>query len=451
MSRISNGFSRRDFMKSGSAAVVGSVVASQFPMSANAYYPSNDEIRIGLIGCGGRGTGAASQALQTDQNVKLVAMADAFRDQLDESLTNLTNPDAGFAASVAGKIDVPEERKFVGFDAYKDVIALCDVVLIATPPGFRPIHFEEAVAADKHVFMEKPVATDAAGVRRVLAAAEQAKAKKLNVVVGLQRHYQTVYREWMERMHGGMIGDLMTARVYWNSAGVWVRDRASLEEKAGRPLTEMEYQMRNWYYFNWLCGDHIVEQHIHNLDVGNWAFQDVPVRAQGQGGRLVRTGKDHGEIFDHHYVEYEYADGRRMISQCRHMPNCASRVSEAFHGTNGSAPSPGQLISPSGYTLYNHNGRNDPNPYQVEHDELFAAIAKGEYAYADAENGAHATMTAILGRMATYSGQVIEWDAALASERTIMPSTYAWDADPPVMPDADGFYPIPEPGVTKVL
>ncbi len=438
-------------MKSGSAAVVGSVVASQFPLSANAYYSSNDEIRVGLIGCGGRGTGAASQALQTEQNVKLVAMADAFRDRLDDSLENLTNPEADFADKVAGRIDVPEERKFVGFDAYKEVIALCDVVLIATPPGFRPLHFEAAIEADKHVFMEKPVATDAAGVRRVLAAAEQAKAKKLNVVVGLQRHYQTVYREWMERMHGGMIGDLITARVYWNSGGVWVRERAKLEEEAGRALTEMEYQMRNWYYFNWLCGDHIVEQHIHNLDVGNWAFQALPVRAQGQGGRLVRTGKDHGEIYDHHYVEYEYADGRRMISQCRHMPNCANRVSEAFHGTNGSAPRPGQLISASGYELFNHNSRNDPNPYQVEHDELFAAIAGGEYAYADAENGANATMTAILGRMATYSGQVIEWDEALASGRDLMPATYAWDADPPVLPDANGYYPIPEPGVTKVL
>jgi len=438
-------------MKSGSAAVVGSVVASQFPLSANAYYSTDDVIRVGLIGCGGRGTGAASQALQTDQNVKLVAMADAFRDRLDDSYTNLTNPEADFSEKIAGRIDVPEENKFVGFDAYKEVISRCDVVLIATPPGFRPEHFQAAVAADKHVFMEKPVATDAAGVRKVLAAAEQAKAKQLNVVVGLQRHYQTVYREWMERMHGGMIGDLVTARVYWNSGGVWVRDRASLEEKAGRSLTEMEYQMRNWYYFNWLCGDHIVEQHIHNLDVGNWVFQDLPVRAQGQGGRLVRTGKDHGEIFDHHYVEYEYADGRRMISQCRHMPNCANRVSEAFHGTNGSAPQPGQLVSPSGYSLYNHNSRNDPNPYQVEHDELFAAIAAGEFAYADAENGANATMTAILGRMATYSGQTVEWDAALASERSIMPQTLAWDADPPVMPDADGYYPIPEPGVTQVL
>ena len=451
MSRFPNGVSRRDFLKGGSAAVVGSVVASHFPISASAYFSSDDVIRIGLIGCGGRGTGAAVQALSTEQNVKLVAMADAFRDQLDDSLGNITNPDADHAQKVAGRVDVPEEHKFVGFDAYKQVLELCDVVLIATPPGFRPIHFEAAVAAGKHVFMEKPVATDATGVRRVLAAAEQAKAKQLNVVVGLQRHYQTEYREWMKRIHAGMIGDLTTARVYWNSAGVWVRDRASLEEKAGRKLTEMEYQMRNWYYFNWLCGDHITEQHIHNLDIANWGFQALPIRAQGQGGRQVRTGKDHGEIYDHHYVEYEYADGRRMISQCRHMPNTASRVSEAFHGTNGSAPQPGVLISSSGFDLYRHNGRNDPNPYQVEHDELFAAVAAGEYAYADAENGANATMTAILGRMCTYSGQVIGWDEALASERSIMPANYAWDADPPVLPNADGWYPIPEPGVTKVL
>ena len=438
-------------MKGGSAAVVGTVVASQFPMAANAYFSSNDEIKIGLIGCGGRGTGAASQALSTSQNVKLVAMADAFSDRLEDSLTNLTDPDADYAETLAGRIDVPEERRFVGFDAYKEVIALCDVVLIATPPGFRPSHFEAAVAADKHVFMEKPVATDAVGVRRVLAAAEQAKAKKLNVVVGLQRHYQTEYREWMDRIHNGMIGDLTTARVYWNSSGVWVRDRAGLEETAGRPLTEMEYQMRNWYYFNWLCGDHITEQHIHNLDVGNWGFNALPVRAQGQGGRLVRTGKDHGEIFDHHYVEYEYADGRRMISQCRHMPNTANKVTEAFHGTNGMAPAPGQLISSSGHTLFQHMGKDDPNPYQVEHDELFAAIAGGEYKYADAENGANATMTAIIGRMATYSGQVIEWDEAIASELSIMPETYAWDAEPPVLPGPDGTYPIPVPGTTQVF
>ncbi|NNE46070.1 MAG: Gfo/Idh/MocA family oxidoreductase [Rhodothermales bacterium] len=440
--------SRRDFVK-GSAAVVGSLMASRFPLSANAYYSSDDAIRVGLIGCGGRGTGAALQALSSGQNVKLVAMADAFRDRLDESLSNLLNPEnsdapADGALDYRTRIDVPDEQKFVGFDAYRQVIPLVDVVLIATPPGFRPIHFEAAVEADKHVFMEKPVATDAPGVRRILAAAEKSRQKKLNVVVGLQRHYETVYREWVGRIHEGVIGDIVSGRVYWNGEGVWVRER-----QAGQ--TEMEYQMRNWYYFNWLCGDHIVEQHIHNLDVANWVKKGHPIRAQGQGGRQVRIGPDSGQIFDHHSVEYEYADGTFIQSQCRHMPVCMNRVSEAFQGTLGTAPAPGELLDQWGHSIFKHRGKDDLNPYQVEHDELFAAIASGEYKYADAENGAVATMTAIMGRMATYSGNIVNWDAALASNLNLMPERFAFDADPPVLPDEKGNYPVPVPGVTQAL
>ncbi|MEM7655941.1 MAG: Gfo/Idh/MocA family oxidoreductase, partial [Bacteroidota bacterium] len=240
---------RRNFVKSSTVAMGGLMA---MPVGAGAYASGSDVIKIGLIGCGGRGTGAAVQALKTDQNLQLVAMADAFRDRLDSSLSNLKKE-----ISDGDKIAVKEAHKYVGFDAYKAVIEQSDVVLIATPPGFRPIHFEAAVAANKHIFMEKPVATDPAGVRRVLKAAEEAKKKKLNVVVGLQRHYQKVYTEWVERLHAGAIGDIHTAHVYWNSRGVWVRDRAGLEKKAGRKITEMEYQMRNWYYFNWLCGDHI--------------------------------------------------------------------------------------------------------------------------------------------------------------------------------------------------
>ncbi len=456
--------SRRDFVK-GTAAVVGSLMASQFPLTASAYYGVDDTIKVGLIGCGGRGTGAALQALSTTQNVQLVAMADAFRDRLDESYDNLTNPEfedwsGQTVENSQERIDVPEEHKFVGFDAYKEVIPLVDVVILTTPPGFRPIHFEAAIAADKQVFMEKPVATDAPGIRKILEVAEIAKQKKLNVVVGLQRHYQTVYREWIQRIHDGAIGEIVLGRVYWNSEGVWVRDRASLEEKAGRKLTEMEYQMRNWYYFNWLCGDHIVEQHIHNLDVANWVKQanvaepgtEVhPVRAQGQGGRQVRKGIDHGEIYDHHFVEYEYADGSRVLSQCRHIEGCMNRVSEGFHGTKGTAPKPGELYDASGHSIFKYRDKDDPNPYQVEHDELFAAIAAGEYKYANAQRGAFATMTAILGRMATYSGKVVEWEEAFHSNLSLAPERYAWDADPPVMPDEHGYYPAPMPGVTQVI
>ena len=448
----SSRFTRRDFVKGGAAAVVGTALASQFPLGASAYYGVDDTIRVGLIGCGGRGTGAAIQALEAADNVKLVAMADPFMDRIEESYTNMTEPkEEERAPELLARIDVPMERRFDGFNGYKSVLQLVDVVILTTPPGFRPIHFDAAVEAGKQVFMEKPLATDAPGVRQILATAAKARAKKLNVVVGLQRHYQTVYREWVKRIHDGAIGDIVLGRVYWNGGGVWVRERATYEEKAGRKLTEMEYQMRNWYYFNWLCGDHIVEQHIHNIDVGNWVMQGQPVRAQGQGGRLVRTGPDHGEIFDHHFVEFEYANGSRVLSQCRHMPDCMNRVSEGFHGTKGTAPKPGELFGAAGEVIYKHNGKEDPNPYQVEHDELFAAINAGKYKYDDTENGAVATMSSIMGRMATYSGKEITWEEALASELKLVPDTFAWDVDPPVVPDASGHYPVAVPGVSVVM
>lgn len=438
---------RRDFVKTTSLAVGGAML-SQTAL-AGAYIDGSDTIKIGLIGCGGRGTGAAGQALATKQNVKLVAMADAFKDRLDSSYKELTTkmkswrrPDG---TSISTRVDVPEEHKFVGFDAYKKVIKLCDVVILATPPGFRPIHFEEAIKAGKHVFMEKPVATDAPGVRKVLEVAKLAKQKKLNVVVGLQRHYQQKYIKWVELLHAGVIGDIMTSHVYWNSGGVWVKPR-----QAGQ--TEMEYQMRNWYYFNWLCGDHITEQHIHNLDVSNWVKKTYPVKAQGMGGRQVRTGKEFGEIFDHHFVEFEYADGSRMFSQCRHIKGCVNRVTESFQGTTGSAPKPGVILTKSGYPILNYNkDRRDVNPYQQEHNVLFEAIAKGQYKYADAENGAKSTMTSILGRMATYSGKEVTWEQAINSKISLMPKKFSWKAQPPVLPNANGFYPIPVPGKTRVV
>lgn len=443
-----NQLDRRDFMKKSGLAL-GATALSTSILDAKNNFGIAGEIKIGLIGCGGRGTGAAAQALSTTQNVKLVAMCDAFQDQVDTCYKKLTDPNftdwsSGEPKDMNPKIDVPASRRYAGFDAYKNVIADCDVVLIATPPGFRPMHFEHAVNAGKHVFMEKPLAVDGPGIRKVLAAAEVAKTKKLNVVVGLQRHYQKVYLDWMDAIHDGAIGDVITSRVYWNSAGVWVRERKPEQ-------TEMEYQMRNWYYFNWLCGDHINEQHIHNLDVGNWGHRSTPVRAHGMGGRQVRTGLDHGEIFDHHFIEYEYEDGSRMFSQCRHIKGCVNRVSEAFHGSMGSAPKPGVLIGRNGEKIMDYDDSEDANPYQVEHDELFAAIAAGEYKFADAVNGANATLTAIMGRMASYSGKVIEWDEALNSEIDLSPAQYAWDADPSVMPDANGRYPIAIPGQTTTV
>jgi predicted dehydrogenase len=435
-----NSTSRRDFVKN-STLFAGGLLAAPLFSQANYFSGSDDVIKIALIGCGGRGTGAALQALLSKQNVKLVAMADAFHDRLDNSLKEIKSDDD--ASGIQNRIDVPEERKFVGFDAYMKAIPLADVVILATPPGFRPIHFEEAVKQNKHIFMEKPVATDPAGIKRVLAAAEIAKQKKLNVVVGLQRHYQNSYREMYKRKD--LIGDITSAQAWWNNDGVWVRKRQEGQ-------TEMEYQMRNWYYFVWLCGDHICEQHIHNIDVINWFKDGYPVKAQGMGGREVRKGKDHGEIFDHHYVEFQYADGSILNSQCRHIPGTMSKVDELLIGTKGSIACGAMNIKDrKGKVLYQFDKKLENNAYQTEHDELFAAIAKGVYKFADAERGAKSTMTSILGRLATYSGQVVDWDAALNSGLDLQPKSYDWAAMPPTLPNKDGFYAVATPGVTKYV
>lgn len=435
--------SRRDFVKQGTI-LSGGVLATPLVSNANFFSGASDAIKIAVIGCGGRGTGAALQALQSKQNVKIVALVDAFRDRLDDCYKNLTAKDlsdAGISGDLKTMVDVPEERKFVGFDGYLKAIPLADVVILATPPGLRPIHFEEAIKQGKHVFMEKPVATDTEGVKRVLAVAEEAKRKKLNVVVGLQRHYQNSYRALYKNKN--LIGDITSAQVWWNNDGVWVRERKPDQ-------TEMEYQMRNWYYFNWLCGDHINEQHIHNIDVMNWFKGSYPVKAQGMGGREVRNGKDHGEIYDHHFVEFHYADGSIMNSQCRHIPKSMAKVDELIVGTKGKIfCGPANIRDHSGKVLFQFDKNTENNAYQTEHDELFAAIAKGEYKFADAENGARSTMTSILGRMATYSGQMIEWDKALNCGMNLQPSAYTWDTLPQSLPDANGRYKIAVPGQTK--
>jgi len=419
--------SRRDFIKT-SALVTGGLVASNFVLPG-AYAAPVNELKLALIGCGGRGTGAAFQALATGHNIKIVAMADAFRDRLDTAYNALSE-------KYGDKLAVSEDMKFVGFDAYKDAIAQADVVILATPPGFRPMHFEEAVKQGKQIFMEKPVAVDAAGIR------------KLNVVVGLQRHYQANYIETIKRIHNGDIGDIINGQVYWNDGGVWVRER-----QPGQ--TEMEYQMRNWYYFNWLCGDHINEQHVHNIDVANWVKQGPPVKVEGTGGRLIRTSKENGEIFDHHVLAYTYADGSVIHSECRHFPGAQNRVDESFQGTKGTAylsgGNHGILKDWKGNVLFDHDRKNQPNPYQVEHDQLWATLFNGDYKFADAENAANSTMTAIMGRYATYSGKTLTFEEALNGQVELMPETLAWDALPKVLPGPDGYYPHAIPGKTKVV
>ncbi|MGO1244654.1 MAG: Gfo/Idh/MocA family protein [Sphingobacterium sp.] len=429
-----NNLKRREFIKAGSALTGAAVLASS-PITS-AFAAGTDEIKIALIGCGGRGTGATFDAFASGQNIKLVAMADAFQDNLEATYKTIKE-------KFGDKVDVPDSRKYVGFDAYKAAIKDADVVLLTTPPGFRPIHFEEAVKAGKHIFMEKPVAVDIPGIRRVLAAAAEAKAKKLNVVVGLQRRYQTNYREAIKRIQDGAIGDVVSGQVYWNSGGVWVRPRKPEQ-------TEMEYQMRNWYYFNWLCGDHIVEQHVHNIDIANWVKGKYPISIEGTGSRAHRTAKEYGEIYDNFALELTYDDGSVVYSQCRHFEGISNRVDETFQATKGraflSANNQAVLWDTQGNEIYRHDPKGNPNAYQQEHKELFQAIANNEYKFDNAEYGAYSTLTGIIGRIACYTGKVIKWDKALESTVDLSPASYAWDAAPKPAPNADGFYPVAVPG-----
>lgn len=441
------GSSRRDFLKVGVATVAGMGLTSALASPVHA--AGSDTLKIALIGCGSRGTGAAVQALSTSGPTVLWALADAFTDRLELCLTRLHRELADLSSSgkSLGKIDVPKDRQFVGLDAYRKAIDSADVILLAEPPGYRPKHFEYAIKSGKHVFMEKPVATDPAGIRRVLAAAEEAKKKNLKVGVGLQRRHQPSYLEAIDRYRNGEIGDLITLRCYWNGGPPAKTPFARGE------LSELEYQVRNWYFFNWLSGDHICEQHVHNLDVCNWIKQGHPVEAQGMGGRQVRTGKEFGNIFDHHAVEFTYADGTKMFSQCRQIPGCASQVAESAHGTRGVLTLDGQRaeISAGGKQKWRVSvGKSgySNSAYQLEHDALFAAI-RNDTPYSEAEYGATSTMTAILGRMATYSGQRVKWDQAMQFAEAMTSDAEAWDSAAPVKANANGRYAIAVPGKTK--
>lgn len=438
---------RRQFIKAtGQAAALTAVAASTWgcatakstaPANPPLVHMSNDEtLKLALVGCGGRGSGAADQALSTKGSVKLVAMADTFDVRLENSLKALADkhPD---------QVDADNIEKHVGFDAYKKAIAAADVVILATSPGFRSFHFEEAVNQGKHIFMEKPLGTDAPGVRRILAANKIAKEKNLKVGVGYQRHHQLDYLEMYKRVKDGAIGDILAMRVYWRGG--------SRGGEVHRPNeTEMQYQIRNWYFFTYLSGDHIVEQHCHNIDVGNWFKGAHPIRANGVGGRQSRTQKECGQIFDHHYVEFEYADGCRMFSQCSQFRPGWGNVSEHLIGSKGLADlQDKKSFSITGKHPWKFKG-NMRNAYQVEHDDLFAAI-RANQPYNEADYGAYSTMTAIMGRMATYSGQEVQWNEAFNCETELISKPiFDWHEDPPVMPGPDGTYPTFHPGKTPI-
>ena len=414
---------RRSFLKRGAAALTAAPLAAGLVAARSVHAAGSDQIKVALIGCGGRGTGAAANCLSVPGDVKLVAVADAFEERALAAVERLK-------ARYEEKVDVPPERVFCGLDGFKQAIAAgIDLVLLCEPPGFRPGHYAAAVEADKHVFMEKPVCVDAPGYRSVIESNKRADEKGLKVVVGLQSRHDPRYIETMKRIHDGALGDITHLRAYRNGAGVWVRPR-----QPGQ--TEMQYQVQNWYYFVWLSGDQIAEQHVHHLDRINWAMQDAhPIEANGMGGRQVRKGPEHGHIYDHQYVEFLYPDGTMLFSQNRHMRNCWNSASQFVHGTKGYSDGAGSI---TGEKAWQYDGPT-VNATEQEHADLLQAI-RDDTPRNEGYYGANSSFMAVLGRMATYCGQVVKWDDAVAGGPDEMPERLAWDAEPRILPDEEGCY-----------
>lgn len=437
--------SRRDFLKQTSGALAGMALAST--IGARAYAGEQNTIKVALVGCGGRGTGAAANALSTKGPVQLVAMADVFDYQLQSSLKNLTT-------QFGDKVQVPADRQFLGLDAYKKAIELIapgGLVLLTTPPAFRPIHVEYAAAKGCNIFMEKSFAVDAPGIRRVLKAGKEAEQKNLKVAGGLMsRHYKPL-EEAVEQLHNGRIGDLITCWAYREHTPVGFTPKSP-------GMNELAHQIRNYSNFTWLNGSFLLDWLIHNLDVCCWCKDAWPVSAQGHGGRQVRTQPD--QLFDHYAVEYHFPDGTRLFAQGRHMDNCWGFFGDIIHGTTGSAVLGEGITQPRIFkghrqraedVIWQYKGK-PWNHYQYEHDLLFDAIRNNKR-YNEAERCCNAAMVGILGRMASESGQMITWEQAMASDLELAPGLdkYTMDSDAPVMPDPNGHYPIAMPGQTVVL
>ena len=398
---------RRTLLQS-TAALAGTLA-----LPRSAFAAGSDTLRLGLVGCGGRGRGAVLDCLTSSEGIELVALGDVFPDRVREAREYLAGQFEASEKQTAFR--VTDDTAFSGWDAYERVIASdVDLVVFATPPHFRPAHLEAAVAAGKHVFTEKPVAVDAPGVRRVIAAGEVARRDGLAIVAGTQRRHQRSYLETLARVRDGAIGELVGGQCWWNQGGLWMHPRQEA-------WSDMEWQLRNWLYFTWLSGDHIVEQHIHNLDVMAWALGAYPVRATALGGRQSRTDPAYGNVFDHFAVQYEFPGGVLVESHCRQIDNCANRVGERLVGTRGTADPNGSI---QGEAAWRFEG-DQPNPYVQEHTDLVASIRAGE-PLNEAEQVAKSTLMAILGRTAAYTGQSITFEQMLASEQDLTPAEYAF-------------------------
>jgi predicted dehydrogenase len=417
--------SRRDFVKTAAAASI----AATFPGSFGVFAQGSDTFKVGVIGCGGRGTGAAIDCLKADPGVEIVALGDLVPDRVESCLARLTK-------EFPTRVKVPAGNRFTGFDNHKGVLSVPGVNLIVTaaPPGFRPIHVKAAIEAGKHVFMEKPVAVDPVGVRSIIATSELAAQKKLALVAGTQRRHQKRYLEMMKRIQDGQIGEVVAAQVYWNQGDLWVKERTP-------EMSEIEWQCRNWLYFSWLSGDHIVEQHVHNIDVANWAMGAMPKNVMGMGGRQVRVGPEYGNIFDHFAVEFEYPNGVRVSSMCRQTKGCNDRVEERIVGTKGVAWSTSSATRITGATSWTFEGE-ETNPYVQEHIDLIASIRRGA-PLNEGRQIAETTLCAIMGRMSAYTGRAISWEWAMNSSKLdLSPAKYAFGPNPVDPVAVPGFTPL---------
>ena len=471
--------SRRQFLKTSTVLSAGVAMAGGLTLAQSANVRGSDEIKIALIGCGGRGSGAIRNRAQVGDNYKIIAVADAFEGSARSGAANLRRDAENTENKLHGKVDVSNDHVFSGLDAYKKAIACLnpgDSVVIATPPGFRPYHYSAAIERGCHVFMEKPLFTDAPGFRHVMETNKMADEKNLKVVVGFQRRYQPEYYNWINQIHAGTIGDLQYTRVFWNGGGIWCRGRNPGEN-------ELDFQVRNWYHFVWACGENYVEQHCHNLDVGNWIHSKGnrlahPVEANGQGGRTYKAGPEelmrqappfseraawdewyqprevkdkffrHGQAWDHFFVEFTYDDGSRMFSQARHIRGTQDNVSEHAFGTGGSG-TPGRLNGRDNAQVWSNRDRVPKGSMDWEHDMHVKAIRE-DTPHNDGYHAAMSCMTAVLGREAAYHGKVVKWDELVEKGRPYLPNGEidSFERNAPVQPDADGFYEssVPIPG-----
>lgn len=453
---------RRDFLKTSGVLAAGAATLS---VARGAHAQGSDQIQLCLIGCGGRGQGCIEDRLQVGDNAKLVAISDAF----DYRTNNAANKFRGDNFKFKNQVDLPDDRIFSGLDAYKkaiDCLKPGDQVIVATMPGFRPQHYKYAIEKGCHIFMEKPLCTDAPGFRSLMETNKLADEKGLKVGVGLQRRYEPHYYNWIDKIAEGALGDIQYSRVFWNGDTPWCRQRNPNQ-------TELQFQLDNWYHFIWLCGDNICEQHVHNLDIGLWIHgkgdkMAHPVEANAMGGRQEQAlpfnllkeappfeDRDEwfkwyndkkgairrmGQAWDHYFIEYKFSDGSHMYSQCRHIPRCWGHVAEYAYGTNGYGQ-PGWINDNAGKTVWRNEEKAKKGPYQWEHDVLVDCI-RNDKPRNDGWYGAHASMAAVLGRMAAQSGQLIKWDDAVKNGKAEMPVDGVWDWNDkaPVNPDANGFY-----------